>query len=110
MAVVDTSGERRKYKRVLIEFPVTYKIRGTTVMGRAMNACNEGMMVESYVGLKTAFQILGMLRKKRRHRLSVEFTHKKTYRAEAEIRHFHLDFSGNERCRSVVGFFMPGIG
>lgn len=110
MATIDTNGERRKYKRVSIELPVTYKIRGTTVLGRTVNACNEGMMVESYVGLNTALQVLGILKKKRRYRLGIEFTHKKTYRTEAEIRHFHLDFSGNEPCRSVVGFFVPKIG
>lgn len=109
MVAGDTNDERRKYKRVLIEFPVTYKIRGTTILGRAMNASNEGMMVESYLALKTALQILEILSKKRMYRLNIEFTHKKTYRTEAEIKHFHLDFSGNEPCRSVVGFFMPKI-
>jgi hypothetical protein len=107
MAVEKGGGERRKYKRVPVEFPVTYRIRGTTILGRAVNACNEGMMVESYLALKTAFQILGILKKKRRYRLRIEFTHKRTYRTEGEIRHFHLDFSGIEPCRSSVGFFIP---
>jgi hypothetical protein len=109
MAVEDWTDERRKYKRVAVEFPVTYKIRGRTILGRAVNACNAGMMVESYLGLGMAFRILGALRKKRGHRVRIEFTHKKTYRIEGEIRHFHLDFSGNEPCRSVVGFFLPLI-
>ncbi|MBW2059226.1 MAG: hypothetical protein JRH07_11535 [Deltaproteobacteria bacterium] len=109
MTAVDASTERRRFKRVSIEFPVSYKIRGTTILGRAINACNQGMMVESYVGVKTALQILGMMKKKRRSRVGLEFTHKKTYRTEAEIRHFHFDFSGSEPCRSVVGFYMPEI-
>lgn len=110
MAEEERGGERRRYKRVAVEFPVTYKIRGSTILGRSVNACNEGMMVESNVALKTAFQILGILRRKRRPRLKIEFTHKRTYRTEGEIRHFHLDFSGTEPCRSLVGFFIPKIG
>lgn len=107
MAIGDETGERRRYKRVSVEFPVTYKIRGTTVLGRAVNACNEGMMVESYLALKTALQILEILKKKRRYQLRIEFTHKRSYRTEGEIRHFHLDFSGIEPCRSLVGFCIP---
>ena len=110
MAQGERNDERRKYKRVSVEVPVTYKIKGTTVLGRSVNACNEGMLVESYLALKTAFHILGILRKKGRHCLKLEFTHKKTYRTEGEIRHFHLDFSGIEPCRSLVGFFIPKIG
>jgi len=110
MAAADAKDERRKHKRVEINFPVTYKIRRTTVMGRAVNACNEGMLVESFLALRTAFQILGILTKKRKHRINVEFTFKKrTYRTEAEMRHFHLDFSGSEPCRSELGFHMPRI-
>jgi len=109
MTTEATNDERRKHRRVSIDFPVTYKIRGTTVLGRAMNASNEGMLVESYLALKTALHILGVLKRKRGHRLGVEFTYKKTYHTQAEIRHFHLDFSGNEPCRSLVGFFMPKI-
>jgi hypothetical protein len=109
MAVGNQNDERRKYKRVLVEFPVTYKIRRTTILGRALNASNEGMMVESYLDLKTALRILGALKKKRKYRLNIEFTYKKTYRTEAEVRHFHLDFSGKEPCRSVFGFFTPKI-
>jgi hypothetical protein len=109
MAAGESSEERRKYKRVPVEFPVTYKIRGTTILGRSVNACNEGLMVESNVALKTAFQILGILRKKRKSRLRLDFTHKKPYRTEGEIRHFHLDYSGIEPCRSLVGFFIPSL-
>jgi len=107
MAAEATNDERRKHRRVPIDFPVTYKIRGTTVLGRALNASNEGMLVESYLAMRTALHILGILKRKRRHRLTVEFTYKKKYHTQAEIRHFHLDFSGNEPCRSLVGFFMP---
>jgi hypothetical protein len=109
MAPEVNHDDRRKHRRVSVDFPVTYKIRGTTILGRATNASNEGMLVESFLALKTALHILGILKKKRRPRLNVEFTYKKAYQAEAEIRHVHLDFSGNEPCRSMVGFFMPKI-
>jgi hypothetical protein len=109
MAMGATGKERRKYRRVSIDFPVSYKIHGTTVLGRAMDACNEGMKVESYIPLKTALRMLTTLRKKRKVRLHLEFTYKRTYRTQGEIRHFHLDFSGNEPCRSVLGFFVPKI-
>ncbi len=102
--------DRRKYKRVAVDFPVVFKISRRSVLGKAVNACNEGMMVESNLPLETAVKILKTLAKKRDHRLDVRFTHnKKPYRPEAEIRHFHLDLFGNGMCRSVAGFFMPTI-
>ena len=109
MVMEATGKERRKYRRVSIDFPVSYKIHGTMVLGRAMDASNEGMKVESYLPLKTALRILGGLKRKRKYRLNLEFTYRRTYRTQGEIRHFHLDFSGNEPCRSVLGFFVPKI-
>jgi hypothetical protein len=107
MAQTGRSEERRRYKRISAGFPVSYRVKGTTIMGKAINACNEGILVESHLDLKTAFQIVGMLRKKRRQRFKIEFSHKQTYKTEGEIRHFHLDFSGTEPCRSLAGFFVP---
>jgi hypothetical protein len=109
MSAVERNNERRKYRRVPVDFPVTYRIRGTTVLGRALDGCNEGLLVESRLALKTALQILGIVKRKRQYRLRIEFSHKKAFRIEGEIRHFHLDFSGNEPCRFVVGFFLPVI-
>jgi hypothetical protein len=103
------ANERRKFKRIAVDFPVTYRIRGTTVLGRALDGCNEGLLVESRLALRTALQILGILKRKPTSRLRVEFTHKKSFRVEGEIRHFHLDFSGNEPCRFVVGLFLAAI-
>ncbi len=101
---------RRKYKRVAVDFPVVFKINRRSVLGKALNACNEGMMVESNLPLETAVQILKTLAKKKSRKLDVRFTYnKKTYRPEAEIKHFHLDLFGNGMCRSVAGFFMPTI-
>jgi len=107
--VVDKTGDRRRYKRVAIEFPVICRIRGIAVLGWSVNACNQGILVESFLPLKTAIRILGILNRKQNHSLEMEFTYKKTYRAEAEIRHFHLEFSGHKRCRSLIGLLMPRI-
>jgi len=105
----ENDHERRKHKRVAVDFPVTYKIWGTTVRGRALNACNEGMMVESSLDLEMARKILEVIGKNGENRLEVEFTYRKPYRAEAEIRHFRLAPSGPTRYRSEVGLFMPRI-
>ena len=100
--------DRRRYTRVSVDFPVVYRIKTRNVLGRAMNACNEGMMIDAYLSLETAAQLLQSLAKNRRYKLPVRFTYKnKAYRSEAEIRHFHLDFLGNERCRNLAGFFIP---
>ena len=101
---------RRKYERVSVDFPVVYRIKNMNILGRAMNASNEGMMVESYLSLKTAEQILQFWDKNRGYKLNMRFTYRsKAYRPEAEIRHFHLDFLGKERCRYLAGFFIPKI-
>jgi hypothetical protein len=101
--------ERRKHKRVPVDFTVTYRVWGTTVTGRALNACNEGMMVESSLDFAVARQILDVLGKNGNNRLQVEFTYKKAYRTEAEIRHFRLAPNGPANYRSEVGFFIPRI-
>jgi len=65
-------------------------------------------MVESYLSLETVHQILQSLTKNRGYKLRVRFIYKnKAYRPEGEIKHFHLDFFGNERCRYLAGFFIP---
>ena len=102
--------ERRKHERILVEFPLNCKIGRKTLIGNTVNACKEGMMVESSLALKTALQMFGTLTKKRKHCLNVEFTFKeKTYRTEAEIKHFHLDFLGSEPYRFTVGFWIPKL-
>ena len=102
--------DRRRYTRVSVDFPVVYRIKTRNVLGRAMNACNEGMMIDAYLSLETAAQLLQSLAKNRRYKLPVRFTYKnKAYRSEAEIMHFHLDFIRNKQCRSVAGIFMPRI-
>jgi hypothetical protein len=107
VAVEDIGDDRRKHKRVSVSFAVTYEIKGIIVPGWAVNACNHGMLVRSYLPLGTARQILQILEKKENNRLTVQFTHDKSYRVVAEIRHLHLDLSMDE---ALVGLFMPKIG
>ena len=101
--------ERRRFKRIPVDFPASYEIHGTTVYAWALNACNEGMMVESFMSLDMALHLLDRLKEGGRERLFLEFTHRGTRRAEAEIRHFHLHFLGGRLCRSQLGFFVPKI-
>jgi hypothetical protein len=109
MVSEDTGDDRRRHRRVPIDFPVVCHIRGTPVLGWSVNACNQGMMVRSYLPLKTVIQILGMLNKNRTCPVELEFTHKREYRAEAEIKHFHIEFSQDERCQSSIGLLMSRI-
>ena len=104
-------NERRKYKRVPVDFPVFYRIQKMTVLGKAVNASKKGMMVESYLALETAGQILRTLANERGHSVDLQFTYKKkAYRPRVEIRHFHLDFSGKQPCRAVAGFSLSKKG
>jgi len=105
----DSSDDRRKHKRVPVDFPVVCRIRGTPVLGWSVNACNRGMMVRFYLPLKAAIRILGVLNKNRSYPIEVEFTHNNGYRAEAEIKHFHLELSREGRCRSSIGLFMSKV-
>ena len=109
MTVEDSSADRRKHKRVPVDFPVVCRIRGTPVLGWSVNACNRGMLVTSYLPLKTAIRILGVLNRTRSYPVEVEFTHNKSYRAEAEIKHFHIELSSEGRCRSFIGLFMSKV-
>jgi len=109
MAGQNPNDERRKFRRVPVGFPTAYTVHGTIIPGWALNACNEGMMVESFMSLDMALHILYWLKKRGTNHLVLEFTHKGTYRTEAEIKHFHLQFLGRTLCRSQIGFFMPKI-
>ena len=100
----DTSDDRRKSRRVPVDFPVTLEIHGTPVSGWAMNACNNGMMVQSFMTLDMALHVLNRLKKDGTERLFLEFTHKEPCRTQAELRHFHLEFLGARLCRSRAGF------
>jgi len=103
------TDERRRFKRVPVDFPAAFDVHGTPVPGWALNACNEGMMVESVMSLDMALHILYRLKKSGRDHLFLEFSHKGTHRTEAEIKHIHLQFLGGRLCRSQIGFFIPRI-
>jgi hypothetical protein len=105
-----TGTEQRKYERLWIEFPVVYRIGRNTLTGSMVNACNEGILVESYLSSKTASKVFRILNKKPVHRLEVKYSLAgKTYLRDAEIRHFHLDFSGKDPYRLTVGFWVPKV-
>jgi len=106
----DTATEQRKHERSWVEFPVVYRIGGNLITGSTVNVCNEGMLVESYLSSKTALRVFKILNKKPGYRLELEYTFERnTYRRNAEIRHFHADFSGSEPYRFTVGFWVPRI-
>jgi hypothetical protein len=101
---------RRRYRRVSTDFPVVYRIQGTSLLGKVVNACNEGMMVESYLGPEAALRILQILACETGNNVDLKFTYKnKAYRAEGEMKHFHLQFFGREPFRAQLGFFLPQI-
>jgi hypothetical protein len=110
MVEENASIERRKHERVSVELPLTYKIGRRTLIGSTVNACDEGMMVESYLSSKAALKVVEVLEKIPDFRLEVEFTYEgNTDLRQVEIKHFHLDFSGSEAYRFTVGFWLPGM-
>ena len=100
--------EQREYERLWIEFPVAYKIGRNTITGSTVNASREGMMVESYLSSKSASRIFRILRKKPNYHLKLRYEDRgNTHQRDAEIKHFHFDFSGSEPYRFTAGFWMP---
>jgi hypothetical protein len=103
-------ANHRRYERSWIEFPVVYTIGKITLTGSTVNACNEGIMVESYLSSKTAFKVFRILNKNPGYRLEMEYTYEgNTFLRDAEIRHFHVDFSGGEPYRITLGFWIPKL-
>jgi hypothetical protein len=41
--------------------------------------------------------------------MDIEFRLRRRYRAEAEIKHFHLELLGEERCRTAMGLLMSKL-
>lgn len=102
--------DRRRHKRVPVDFPVVYKLQGKTVLGKAVNACNEGVLVEAYVGLEPALHMLKNLANNGKHNVDLRFAYKKkAYRTSAELKHCRLHFLGTEVLRAELGFFVPKI-
>ncbi len=110
MAEELTASEQRKYDRLWIESPVVYRIGRNILTGSMVNASNEGILVESYLSSKTVLRVFKILNRKPEYRLEVKYSlGPKTYRRDAEIKHFHLDFSGKDPYRFTVGFWIPKI-
>ena len=100
--------EQREFERLWVEFPVVYRVGWHTVTGSTVNASSQGLMVESYLSSKSASKVFNTLNKKTGYRVEVEYTYQgKTYRRNAEIKHFHLDFAGSQPYRFTVGFWIP---
>jgi hypothetical protein len=102
-------GDRRKYQRTLVDFPVVLRIAGKTVLGQAVNGCNEGLLVESYLGLRAGYEVVGMLFDRPLNAALQFTTDKKAYKTNGELRHFHLDYLGGDKCKVTTGFFIPSM-
>jgi len=95
----------RKYKRLPIRSPLDYEIGGINLRGVSLNASSAGIMVKSSLSLKTAFEILAILDKEPNYHTELKIVlEEETYVVEAEIKHFHLDFSGSKPYEFRVGF------
>jgi len=102
--------EQREYERSCIEFPVIYTIGGVTLTGSTLNVCNEGILVESCLSAKSVLKVFKILNRQPGYRLEVEYSYGgNTYLRDAEVKHFHLDFSGSDPYRLRVGFWIPRI-
>ncbi|NIO05447.1 MAG: hypothetical protein GTN74_12790, partial [Proteobacteria bacterium] len=75
MAERNIPNERRKHQRVPVELPLSYKIGKKTLIGNTVNACDEGVMVESYLSPKAALRVFRILEKIPDYRMGVEFTY-----------------------------------
>ncbi|NIQ39314.1 MAG: hypothetical protein GTN81_12080 [Proteobacteria bacterium] len=108
MAAGKDGIERRKQRRFPVELPLSYKIGKKTFIGSTVNACDEGIMVESYLSPKGALSVFKILEKSPDYRMGVTFSYEGNIdRRDAEIKHFHLDSVGNEAYRFTVGFWLP---
>ena len=105
MAQNDAGIERRKQQRLSVEFPLSYKIGRKTLIGCAVNASNQGMMIESFLSSRMALEMFKMLGKMPSYRLEVEFSYEGNIDLrDAVIKHFHFDFAGYEAYRFTIGF------
>jgi hypothetical protein len=97
--------EQREHERVWVEFPVTYKVGRCKITGSTVNACGEGMMVESYLSSRSAARVFKILRKKPNYHVELSYEYKgNAHQRTAEVKHFHFDFSGSEPYRFTAGF------
>ena len=102
--------EQREQERTWVEFPVTYKIGRCKITGSTVNACSQGMMVESYLSSRSAARVFKILRKKPNYHLKLNYEYKgSSHQRPAEVKHFHFDFSGSEPYRFTAGFRMRSI-
>ncbi len=113
-AVSSLSGslpsDRRKYRRVPVDFPVICKIEEKTIRGQALNRCNKGLMVEYYLDLRVAHGLIDMLFYRPLY-IGLQFIcNEKTYSTEGELRHFHLNYKEDKGCTITIGVCVPEIG
>jgi hypothetical protein len=108
VAKVGTAPERRKHQRFQVKHSMSFKIGRKTLTGRTVNACDQGMLVESSVSSRTALKIFKMFRDRPNYRSEAEFTFgQDVYLRDVEVKHFRFDFSGSEPYRLSLGFWLP---
>lgn len=108
MAPSSDPHDQRKSRRMPVKCRVHYDIGGISLKGITVNASKGGLLIKSALTLETAFEIFGFLSRKPNHRTSLELAlEDDTYITEAEVRHYHLDSSDDDRCILRVGFRLP---
>ena len=110
MSEVVIDVEQREHERFKVEFPLTYKLGKILLTGSTVDACNQGIRIESYVSPKKAPKVFKMLYKNPRYKLEIEYVYEgKSYVRDAEVRHFEVAYSGSGSYRFTIGFFIPRI-
>lgn len=100
--------DERKDKRVPLKYPLSYRIGGMKLRGTTVNASNEGILIKTPLSLETAFAIFKTLDRKSNYLTELEvILEGKICQVDAEIRHFHLDCSGQKPYLFRAGLRFP---
>jgi len=103
--------ERRNSGRIKVEMPVSFEIGRDTFFGTTANLCDDGMMIESSLGLGNLCRIFKVLLKTQECPVEVNYSIKgRSFSRPGKIKHYHLDFSGSESaCRFSFGVWIPKL-
>jgi len=100
--------DERRHMRWVVKSPLSFEIGGISLTGLTVNTSREGIMAKCSVSLENAFEVLKFLDKEQAYRTVLEFNlDRGTYIAEAEVRHYHLDYSSDGSYLLRVGFVLP---
>ena len=103
--------DERRDKRIFLKCPLSYQIGGIRLWGTTVNASSEGIMVKSSLSLETAFEILATLDRDSNYSTELEvILEGRIYQIAAEIKHFHLDSSGQKPYFFRAGLRFPKDG